>query len=43
MKKFKCIIGKHDWEKYKYYEKFAGMDTWGWARRCIKCGKAERV
>ena len=43
MKKVKCLIGKHDWEEYTYYEKFAGMDTQGQAKRCKRCGKAERI
>ena len=43
MKKAKCLIGKHDWEKFTLYEKCAGMDTVCDAQRCKQCDKAERV
>ena len=43
MRKINCLFKGHKWEEYTYYEKFAGMDTYGNARECKRCGKAERV
>ena len=43
MKNIRCIIGLHDWQGFRLYEKCAGRDTMCKAKQCKRCGKVERV